>query len=61
MANDGGDVSGKELYSMLPNSTSAFEAYYNEITDYTEFYTKVYEVRNEKPLAPYRYGSYQIY
>ena len=29
--------------------------------NYTEFYNAVYEYRNEGPLFPYRYGSYQIY
>lgn len=25
------------------------------------FYNQVFEARNDEPLYPYRYGSYQIY
>ena len=56
-----GDVSGKELYAMLPNSTEAFDVTYVNATDYTEFYNMVYEARNDIPHFPYRYGSYNIY
>ena len=55
------DVTGAELFAMLPNSTDAFEVTYVDDKNYTEFYNAVYEARNEAPLYPYRYGSYQIY
>ena len=61
MTNDGGDVSGAELYDMLPNSTEAFDVTYVNATNYTEFYNMVYEARNDAPCFPYRYGSYNIY
>lgn len=61
MANDGYDVTGEELFKMLPNSTEAFTVTYKNDLNYTEFYNEVYEARNDLPLAPYRYGSYQIY
>ena len=61
MTNNGGDVSGAELYAMLPNSTDAFDVTYVNATDYTEFYNMVYEARNDVPCFPYRYGSYNIY
>ena len=46
---------------MLPNSTDAFEVQYIEAANYIDFYNQVYEARNDLPLYPYRYGSYQIY
>ena len=61
MTGDGGDVTGEELFAALPNSTDAFEVTYKDGLNYTEFYDAVYEARNELPLFPYRYGSYQIY
>jgi len=62
MTNNGGDVMGEELFAMLPNSTSAFEVTYIDAQlNYTEFYDQVYEARNDAPLFPYRYGSYNIY
>ena len=61
MTEDGHDVMGSELYAMLPNSTEAFEVTYKDNLNYTEFYDAVYEARNDLPLYPYRYGSYQIY
>ena len=55
----GDDVTPQELFALLPNSSHAFEAeYFKDFSNYTEFYDKVYDVRNEKPLFPYRYGSY---
>ena len=61
MANDGFDVSGEELFAALPNSTTAFEATCTDNLTYTDFYNAVYEARNDLPLFPYRYGSYQIF
>ena len=61
MTNDGYDVNGSEFAAMLPNATSAFEVTYKDIANYTDFYDAVYEARNDGPLYPYRYGSYQIY
>ena len=58
---DDGDVTGSELYKMMPNSTEAFEVEYIEAASYTDFYNQVYEARNNDPLYPYRYGSYQIF
>lgn len=56
------DVTGEDLVAYLPNSTSAFDPkYWDDATGYTDFYTHVYEARNDKPLYPYRYGSYQVY
>ena len=58
----GDDVTPQELFALLPNSSSAFEAEYtSDFTNYTEFYDKVYDNRNSKPLYPYRYGTYQVY
>ena len=59
----GDDVSSKDLVAHLPNAThGAFEAtYWDDFTNYTQFYDHVYEARNDKPLYPYRYGAYQIY
>ena len=58
----GDDWTGEELTAHLPNATTAFEPeYWDGATDYIDFYNHVYEARNEKPLYPYRYGSYQIY
>ena len=59
--NEEDNVSGAELFAMLPNSTDAFEVTYVDDKNYTEFYHAVYEARNEAPLYPYRYGSYQIF
>ena len=61
MTNNGGDVSGAELFAMLPNSTDAFEVTWTDAANYTDFYNKVYEARNDVPYFPYRYGSYNIY
>ena len=58
---NGGDVSGQELYNMLPNATSAFDVTWITAANYTDFYDQVFEARNESPLYPYRYGSYSIY
>ena len=52
---------GSELAAMLPNATEAFDVTYREDLNYTEFYNAVYEARNDLPLYPYRYGSYQIW
>ena len=58
----GNDVSSADLFAHLPNSTSAFDVeYWDDFSNYTEFYDKVYDIRNQKPLYPYRYGSYQVY
>ena len=58
----GNDVSSADLFAHLPNSTIAFEVeYWDDFTNFTEFYHKVYDIRNDKPLYPYRYGSYQVY
>ena len=61
MTDDGFDVMGEEFAAMLPNATSAIEVTYKDINNYTEFYDAVYEARNDGPVYPYRYGSYQIY
>jgi len=61
MTNDGFDVMGSELYAALPNSTEAFDVRYIESANYTDFYNQVFEARNDEPLYPYRYGSYQIF
>ena len=62
MTGDGNDVMGSEIAAMLPNATSAFEVYYNyDNLTYIDFYTAVYEARNDGKAFPYRYGSYQIY
>lgn len=58
----GNDWATADIVKHLPNATTAFEPHYwDDFTNYTQFYDKVYEVRNTKPLYPYRYGSYQIY
>ena len=62
MTGDGFDISGAEFAAALPNATTAFDVkLLDESMNYTEFYNAVYEYRNELPLFPYRYGSYQIY
>ena len=61
MANDGNDVTGHEIVSMLPNNTFFEPTYVNENITYLEFYNEVYERRNDEPLYPYRFGSYQIF
>ena len=62
MTGDGFDVTGAELAAALPNATTAFDVkLIDETLNYTQFYDAVYESRNELPLFPYRYGSYQIY
>ena len=61
MTGDGFDVTGAELYAALPNVTEAFDVTYIDAANYTDFYEQVYEARNDLPLYPYRYGSYQIY
>lgn len=61
MTGDGSDVTGAELYSNMPNSTEAFDVTYLDATGYLDFYNQVFEARNDLPLFPYRYGSYQIY
>ena len=59
---EGNDWATADIVKHLPNATEAFEPHYwDDFTNYTQFYDKVYEVRNTKPLYPYRYGSYQIY
>ena len=45
----------------FPNATEAFEPTFVEDLNYTEFYDAVYAFRNEGPVYPYRYGSYQIF
>lgn len=54
----GEDYTGSELYSMLPNSTEAFNVKYIEVAHYHDFYDQVYQFRNEDPIYPYKYGSY---
>lgn len=62
MVGDGFDVTGAEFAAALPNATTAFDVkLIDESMNYTEFYDAVFEYRNELPLFPYRYGSYQIY
>jgi ATP-binding cassette subfamily A (ABC1) protein 3 len=59
---DNDDVMTEELFGYLPNATSAFTAeYWDDFETYLEFYDKVYDIRNDKPIYPYRYGAYQIY
>ena len=58
----GDDFTGEDLVAHLPNSTQAFApTYWDDATNYTDFYAHVYEARNDKPLYPYRYASYQVY
>lgn len=38
MTGNGGDVTGEELFAMLPNSTTAFEVKYITAVNYTDFY-----------------------
>ena len=40
------DVTGPELFAMLPNGTDAFEVEYINSTNYTDFYNQVFEARN---------------
>ena len=40
------DVTGSELFAMLPNGTDAFEVEYINSTNYTDFYNQVFEARN---------------
>lgn len=62
VAADAGDVTGAQLYEMLPNSTDAFEVeYVPSNTNYTEFYDLVYEARKQGDPFPYRFGSYNIF
>ena len=50
------------LAARFPNATSAFETkWYDDYSDWMDFYHKVYNEQYEKPLYPYRYGAYQIY
>ena len=60
---DADDLDLQKLSENFPNATSgAFEThFYDEAHSYLDFYNKVYEQRNDKPLYPYRYGSYQVY
>ena len=57
------DLDLHKLAENFPNATSgAFETHwYDDAVSYLDFYNRVYEQRNDKPLYPYRYGSYQIY
>lgn len=57
------DIPAETIAGNFPNATAgAFEIdWYDDFSDYLDFYTKAYEVRNDKPLYPYRYGAYQIY
>ena len=57
------DLDLTALSQNFPNATSgAFETHwYDDAHSYLDFYNRVYEQRNDKPLYPYRYGSYQIY
>ena len=58
----GEDLDLSKVAASFPNATSAFEVeYWDDFSSYEEFYDKVYEIRNAKPLYPYRYGSYQVY
>jgi len=61
MADDGFDLMGSDIVKMLPNGTEAFETTMMGNLSYTDFYDKVFEARQDTPLYPYRYGSYQIY
>lgn len=31
---------------------------YDDFSSYLDFYNHVYDVRNDEPLYPYRYGAY---
>ena len=62
MTGDGFDVASAELAAALPNATTAFDVkFIGDSMNYTQFYDAVYEYRNDLPLFPYRYGSYQVY
>ena len=39
------DVTGPELFAMLPNGTDAFEVEYIDAANYTDFYNQVFEAR----------------
>lgn len=52
------DVTGPELFAMLPNVTDAFEVKYINATNYTDFFNQTFEYRFEGNVNPYRYGSY---
>ena len=59
---DADDITSEELFARLPNATQAFEVeYYDDFSDFNEFYDKVFDQQYKAPIYPYRYGSYQIY
>ena len=62
--NETGYVSTEDLFNAFPNVTSSEEPFVmktTKTTDYFDFYNEVYEMRNEAPLFPYRYGSYNVF
>ena len=62
MTGDGNDVMGRDIASMLPNATTAFEFEVNSANlTYIDFYSAVYEARTQGDPFPYRYGSFQFY
>ena len=49
-----------EIWDNFPNKTD-FEVTWTNTSDYFLMYDEFYEFRNEEPLFPYRYGSYQVF
>ena len=49
-----------ELAAMFPNATD-FSFSYADGLNYTEFYDAVIEAKNDLPVYPYSYGSFQVY
>ena len=61
MVGDGFDVPSADIFANWPNATQFEVDYVTEDMNYTEFYNAVFEARNNEPMYPYRYGSFQVY
>jgi len=49
-----------DMWENFPNKTD-FDVTWTNTSDYFQMYDEFYEFRNEEPLFPYRYGSYQVF
>ena len=61
---ENGDITGETFAANLPNYTSPLQPWvvdFVEEDSYLDFFNAFYDSRNNEPLYPYRYGSFQVF
>jgi hypothetical protein len=55
------EITPQDLFAGLPEDSTTFIPTYISASNFNDFYSDIYDSRNEGPSEPYRYGSYEIY